>query len=967
MHDLTPSQQAVLDAIGKTTTVSAGAGAGKTLVMVERIAELLRRSREGTLPEEMRVDASGILVITFTDAASSEIKFRLVERLDQLGMFEERRQVETAYISTIHGFCNRILKENPFEAGLDPQFRVLGAGENTILLERSFQQIVDDGFTHARPEVIGLFQGFSTARRFQDQGIDPIGMIRQEAVRVYDVLRSLGWRMDGLGDWIQLGEDGMCAAAGKIIRDHMLLMLSRVSALIHGMQNLSLRVSCPMEAARCRLLDLLPGLDATVRAASVPLPSGSPQVLPEEMDGLMAFIRLFTEVRTLAGQARIPREADPAAGQALKDQFRSLGELIDTDKKARETFEPGFERESARQAYWLLILAHRLWETHSILKYEQGVLDYNDLQSFARDLLESSPPVLERYRRRLRHIMVDEFQDTDGLQKQILDLLRSDRSLCCVGDPKQSIYGFRNADVTIFGTLIQSTRNASPDTHCHLPLNESFRCHPQIIAVVNHIFSAIGVGRGIEYDPLVSGGDFGPRDCPSVELLLAVKNPNEDGPLPEPSPTSSRGEAELIAKRIRQIVEKEEIRITNGPRSGEPVRFEDFLILLRSFTQLHEYEAALHRHGVDHYVVGGRGYYALREIRDIANILQVIRNPLDDVALAATLRSPFCGLTDEGLAALAPSGRRGSHSSLYERVLHAISAEDKAGEAGISPAFPEADLERLRSFWPLIESMRQSEDRTPITSILEKLLAETLYEARILLSSGGRRKMANIRKLVASASLRNTCGVSDFLEWLRQQSRVEEKEGEAPMEEEHADVVRIRTIHKAKGLERNVVIVAGLSRPVISPLHRPAFLFDVERRAGGCQYPSPESFNNQASATYTLLSRAADERECDEALRILYVAMTRARELLILAGTYPVHPRSWAARVLPRLEVAAMSDADEVREIAPGVRYTLRTKAASHRRQSSIARELVMHVQQKMRLGLPLDPSLLNNLSQRGT
>ncbi|MCA1594970.1 MAG: UvrD-helicase domain-containing protein, partial [Chloroflexi bacterium] len=464
----TAQQMEILASIGKNTTVSAGAGTGKTGVMVDRFLKILEQSRLGTDDGAPPVRVGEILTITFTDDAATELKRRLVEKLsdpeilkllvtdtsDPEEMLRDRREVETAYISTIHGFCRRILKENPFEAGLDPEFAVLTGAENAILLESAFEQIVDEGFRDGLPEVTGLFTAFSTARRYGDSSSDPVNMLRRESTLLLERLRSRGRSLAALQEWVDGGPEPIRAASLALIAACVNQISSAVADGIGEMQPLRVGVPCGIEEARIALLGRLEWL--------------GPILDPDqELEGRCQDL---LEIRKLLGKTTTRKGADPEAAEQLKALFRALASLIDENKKLLGSFDAAFETESALQTYRLLALAARLWRRHEELKRKEGKLDFNDLQLLARDLLRDCPGVLARYRRRLRHVMVDEFQDTDDLQYDIVKLLHGERNLFCVGDPKQSIYGFRNADVTIFGKLIEATQQASDSESVHLPL-----------------------------------------------------------------------------------------------------------------------------------------------------------------------------------------------------------------------------------------------------------------------------------------------------------------------------------------------------------------------------------------------------------------------------------------------------------------------------------------------------------------
>jgi ATP-dependent helicase/nuclease subunit A len=967
---LSNEQQAVIDAVGKMTTVSAGAGAGKTRVMIARYLDIIRRSRLGDLDESLQAGVSGILTLTFTEDAAGEIKKRLVEALMLAGLVDERREIETAYISTIHGFCSRLLKENPFEAGLDPQFRVIEPAENNLLLQQAFDEVISDSFANSRSEVIGLFRIFSTSHGFGQNNSDPMSMLRRETLALYDRWRSEGRTRADLQSRIAEGPEGILAANQSLCFGLANATLEHLRKGIDGLAPLSMGAPSIIEATRELALSERDAFDA----------------IPTDLDTVQISERMerIRQVRSQMGRRQAPRLADASRLDALKASLKKLSDDMDGFLKAWGDYRPGFERHSAYLAHGLLVLAGQTWNSHDRLKRDRSGLDFSDLQSYTRDLLASSPSVLARYQRRLRHIMVDEFQDTDGLQKQILDLLRSDRNLFCVGDPKQSIYGFRNADVTIFRDLVKAVSAGPGEVNAHRVMQECYRSRPEIIAFVNYVFAHIGVGDGIEYEPLTSAASFTDAQEPSVELLLAEGS--EDAAAPGAHNERTAQEASLVARRIREIVDEGRIRITaDGPLRGEALQYSDFMILLRSFTPLPFFERALARNDVDYYVVGGRGYYALDEIRDVMNVLKVICNPLDDLSLASALRSPFCGLSYEALYHLARLDGHKYPGSLYAGAMSfldvriqrnsATSADPFASEGAVQAIFPRPattdilsphDEDRLVSFWSVVQDLRSRQDRTRITLILEQLLERTLYEARLLLQPQGRRKMANVRKLVASASQRDTCGVADFLNWLSDQSRIQEKEGEAPTEEEAANVVRVRTIHGSKGLEANVVVVAGMSKPMLLVKDVPHFVCDLNTGAVGVSCLDPATMRTVSSGAHYVLRQRRQQRELDESLRLLYVAMTRAREHLILAGIYPCRSQTWLHHIIPHLGIRSLTRENRVLEPAPGLQMSLRSQAAVHVHHSRSEQTLLERIQTQMRSGDSIDPSDLANLQSLG-
>jgi ATP-dependent helicase/nuclease subunit A len=336
-------------------------------------------------------------------------------------------------------------------------------------------------------------------------------------------------------------------------------------------------------------------------------------------------------------------------------------------------------------------------------------------------------------------------------------------------------------------------------------------------------------------------------------------------------------------------------------------------VLLRSLTDIQKYEEAFARRGVPYFVVGGgRGYYARREIRDLLNVLTVLDTPLDDVALAATLRSPLFGVDTDTLYALGMQASRYSglqDDTLFDPATNAIQSPKSKIQNARGPLYtairpllgtrtlPPEEAEKLESFLETIETLRAQEDRLSVGHLLERLIARTGYDARLLCRPGGRRRLANVRKLLQMANADSVLGVREFIRRLRDLEKLSDREGDAPTEEEAADVARILTIHSAKGLEFPVVILADLSRGLLVP-ERGLFVCEPQAMALGTKLGGEPNVGYRAIVQQR---EAADKREAN---RLLYVAMTRAREHLILCGnTGRNRGLNWADLLFPLLGV----------------------------------------------------------------
>lgn len=491
-----------------------------------------------------------------------------------------------------------------------------------------------------------------------------------------------------------------------------------------------------------------------------------------------------------------------------------------------------------------------------------AALDFEDLQLRARDLLVNHPGVRRRLRDRFRYVLVDEFQDTDALQDQIVTLLAGEPPedrLFVVGDPKQSIYRFRHAEVGLFTEWQDRMRAGSGEV---VTLAHNFRGQPGLVEFVNAVFSRLmgaasrpGSGApAIAYEPLVAGRET-EAVYPAVELLLAERAPGEG------AGSATRREARLLAARLRQMVEGREELVAEPageglPEARRPVRYGDIAVLFRTRTKLKVFETALAEAGIPYYVVGGVGYYQKPEVRDLIALLQAVDDAPDHFALAAALRSPLFGLPDDALFLLVQrhgdldAGLNAAAQGLLEG-MEALSGEE---------------LAKLEQAGALLARARSLRSRLAVPELIDLLVEGTDYEATLRTLFNGDQRVANVRKLrqVAGelAAGDHFC-LTDFLAYLDRLARRSEEE-EAATESEGGDAVQLLTVHAAKGLEFPVVVVADLARQFRK--EQPAWLY---RRMQGL-YQGPSALD--------------DEERRAELVRLFYVALTRARDHLLLTG-----------------------------------------------------------------------------------
>ncbi|HSV72283.1 MAG TPA: UvrD-helicase domain-containing protein [Chthonomonadales bacterium] len=851
----TQSQQQAIDALDGDLCVSAGAGCGKTGVLVERCVQIVARSARGELPEGRAGGVRQLLVITFTEKATRELKQRLVEELLRVGLAEQRRQLETAYISTIHGFCSRVLRENPFEAGLDPEFRPIDEVEARRLLRRAFESAVAEAFPDVDREIVELVVATQEQRVFLTDARDPIAALAASAERELARWRGAGLSRKVVGQaWSGTGSAGR-AHSRSVVTGLLATLCGDLSLACSELGRVA-GLTGAAEAARRRVVELARGLPAFADAVHADA--------EQWCDAVAIGIEIeHTAKRARVGGVRGAIVGPEAAGAItrVRDAANRLTGFGAVDPVADE------QGEAECRRFARLVLA--MWCAYDALKRRESVVDHDDLQREAVRLLETAPDVLRRYRHAFRYVLVDEFQDTSPVQLRLVRLLGGQDDpppdgvapgVFIVGDVQQSIYGFRDAEPALFRAAVMRHRAGNGR---HVGLQVNFRSRPEILRFVNGLFSGIWRETDPPFAALEPGGRFDDADVPSVEAIVGKQGL---------AAAVAAREASALAHRIGAIVRGGRTRISQRghPRHGETVRYRDVAVLLRALTDIEHYERAFARTGIPYFVVGGgRGYYARHEVRDVVSLLRVLCDPYDDLALTALLRSPMFGLNCDTLSALAGHSADADHPAVP--LLEAM------GRAELPADIDAADEGRVRSAHATIVGLLDVGASAPVGRLLEEAVRRTEYSERLLLRPNGRRRAANVRKLVQMASDSDAYGPADFVSRLADLERVSDREGDAPTEEEAADVVRLLTIHKAKGLEFPVVAIAGMHRSPVRP-ERALFVSDARDLAVGCR------LRDYTTAAYRALDARRRTAEDEESMRLLYVAMTRARERLILSG-----------------------------------------------------------------------------------
>jgi ATP-dependent exoDNAse (exonuclease V) beta subunit len=868
-----PEQAQAIEDRERDLFLAAGAGTGKTTVLVERFCAAVC-AEEG---DDADVGVEHVLAFTFTDRAAGEltrrIRAELGHRASGTSDAERARRLrsmardsESAWISTIHSFCRRVLASHPIAAGLDPAF--------TVLDESAAARIAAEAFDAALAR-FGAGAGAGPGP-FEMAAAYRLPELRTVVRAAHDELRSRGFDRPALPPM----------AAPDVAGSAAELRTAAAAAL------------AATEAA-----------NGTERA--------------RECRSLIAAALAATE-------GRVPDDEQEVAGWRFKSSARALAvPEVDRYHDARSALERRLvEARFADHYDHLRDLLSLFAEEYATRKEERSALDFEDLQLRVRRLLEESATVRRRYQRQFRHVMVDEFQDTNALQLAIVRLLHEEDGVPCnrlftVGDELQSIYRFRHADVEVFRAE-RLAADAVPDTTAGVRrLAGNFRSRPEVLALVNRVGRAL---FGPRYEELAVGRlpDEPAASGPAIEVLATEQKGWDEGETPaiEISPDERAqawrvAEARFLADRLRAL-------------HAAGVARGDMVVLLRSYSYVEAYEDALEDAGLAPYVVGGRGYWSKQQVADVRNLLGCVANPLDERALLGALASPACGVRPDTLWLLRRAAGGATVWSALSWVFGAAppakadedEREDRAQGAGARESdadgvsdpraewrrraeeaaghIPPDDAAALREFVALLDELRAVAPALSLEALIDRAITATGYDLALLMRRPrGRRRMANVRKLMRLARDFEADEGRDlraFLDFAESESVLGGREAAAAVDAEGHDGVRLMTVHAAKGLEFPVVAVADLGRRLAAGMP-PALRLEPAEDVG-----SGEGADGGAMRVGMRLARLgrkrvgifewkeleerALERDREEERRILHVAMTRAERHLVLSGAF---------------------------------------------------------------------------------
>lgn len=918
----TEKQQQVIDTHGCNLLVSAAAGSGKTAVLVERIVKMVS-------DEKHPVDIDRLLIVTFTNAAAAEMRERISRALnDRLAADPEnehlQRQVtllHNAQITTIDSFCLFVLRNQFHTIGLDPGFRIGEEGELKLIRQDVLAQVLENCYDREEASFLRCMEYFSVGSR--DEAVEEV------ILKLYDFAMSYPfpeqWLAERKKDYEVPGDklEELPWMADCFRRTRLLLQgcVSKLEEAIHICEEPD--GPYPYGALLEREKEMVETL-----LAKCGFHKTSDLHDTMEKNGVRGTVS-YDDITAAFGELhfdRLPSKKDDSINPVKRELAKNIrnevkGQLIDLQKQYfRQTGEQILGRmavcKEAVVALVDVVLAFK--EAFDGKKREKNLLDFDDIEHFALSILVRkdeegrcvpTETALE-YRSYFHEILIDEYQDSNLVQEYLLSCISGEDegryNRFMVGDVKQSIYKFRLARPELFLEKYEAYGRAEQSVK--IDLHQNFRSCPEVLNSTNSVFEQI-MGKevgGILYDDLAAlhpGAVYPVQENRETELLIF-----QTGEKPDDVSVKEQ-EAYGVAGKIKELMRH--FRVTDR-ESGELRRlaFRDIVILLRTTSGWDEvFKKVLEEEGIPVHVTSRTGYFAASEVQELLHFLRVLDNPLQDIPLYGVMHSYLGGFTEEEIALIRAAFPKKKYLydalKLYEQDADRISgsAEKEGEEAGedIHESWQgELLQQKIRSFFGKLNHYRDLAAYLSVHELLQVILRETEYLDYVTVKPEGNKRRANVEMLlVKAADYEKTSyfGLYHFLRYMEQLEKYEVDYGEAGIQDENADVVRIMSIHKSKGLEFPVCFVSGLSKSFQTKDTTAHLVVDVD--AGiGVDYVNPQMRVRGRDLRRNVIADKLRVDNLAEEMRILYVAMTRAKEKLILTGTMKAPEKTAAALLL---------------------------------------------------------------------
>ena len=897
----TTEQQQVIDLRNRNILVSAAAGSGKTAVLVERIVKIITDKNHP-------VDIDHLLIVTFTNAAAAEMRERIGNAIEkaldeQPGNEHLLRQltlIHNAQITTIDSFCLYVVRNHFHEIDLEPNFRIGDEGELKLLREDVLGRVLEQNYEEPSEAFSDFVEGYASGRTD--------AALNEMILQLYEFSRSYPWPEK----WL----DSFVGAYRIETREE----LDRAEWLAPLTENIRFVLKDCEQLLRQALAvtqqDDGPDMyEKAVRSDLEKYESLSKLTSFCELSGALSDIK-YDRLASSRGF-----EGDPDKLELVKSLREQAKDVV--KKLCRQYFfcSPemmiGQLERTEPMLEEVVRLTKQFADEFAAAKRRKNLVDFHDVEHFALQILvdeetEKAKKTAEEFRDTFEEIMIDEYQDSNEVQETLLRSIsreeRGENNIFMVGDVKQSIYRFRLARPELFMKKYDSY-SLEESTTQRIDLHKNFRSREEVLTCTNDIFYKIMVRSlgNVEYDAeaaLYPGASYPVSADFTPEILLADSNDEllEDTELSDKKTL----EAKIVAEEIRHLMKTQPV---TDKATGElrAARYSDIVILLRSLSGWADsLVEVLNGNGIPAHTVSSTGYFSTVEVQTVLSMLRLLDNPRQDIPMAAVLRSPMAGLTDEELAVLRlEDGSVPFHEAVLE-LAEGLYEEDGQKEISDSEADSEADQKqgrnadgkkeddiettahrKLLKFYKKYRQLRQLVPDTPIHELIEIILRETGYGHYVAAMPAGSRRTANLNMLLEKAAAYEKTsykGLFHFVRYIDELQKYDVDFGEADMVGENEDVVRIMSIHKSKGLEFPIVIVSGMGKNFNKQDTRSKMVLHPELGIG-LDYMDGKKRIKSPTIAKKAIAKQIELENLGEELRVLYVALTRAKEKLILTGT----------------------------------------------------------------------------------
>lgn len=897
----TTEQQQVIDLRNRNILVSAAAGSGKTAVLVERIVKIITDKNHP-------VDIDHLLIVTFTNAAAAEMRERIGNAIEkaldeQPGNEHLLRQltlIHNAQITTIDSFCLYVVRNHFHEIDLEPNFRIGDEGELKLLREDVLGRVLEQNYEEPSEAFSDFVEGYASGRT--DVALNEM------ILQLYEFSRSYPWPEKWLDSFvgayrIETREELDRAEWLAPLTENICFVLKDCEQLLKQALAITQQDDGPdmYEKAVQSDLEKYEGLSRLTSFCEL-----SGELSDIKYDRLASSRGFEGDPDKLELVKSLREQAKDVVKKLCKQYFFCSPEMM---IEQLERTEPMLEE--------VVRLTKQFADEFAAAKRRKNLVDFHDVEHFALQILvdeetEKAKKTAEEFRDTFEEIMIDEYQDSNEVQETLLRSIsreeRGENNIFMVGDVKQSIYRFRLARPELFMKKYDSY-SLEESTTQRIDLHKNFRSREEVLTCTNDIFYKImarSLGN-VEYDAeaaLYPGASYPVSADFIPEILLADSN---DELLEDTELTDKKTlEAKIVAEEIKHLMKTQPVT-DKAAGTLRAARYSDIVILLRSLSGWADsLVEVLNENGIPAHTVSSTGYFSTVEVQTVLSMLRLLDNPRQDIPMAAVLRSPMAGLTDEELAVLRlEDGSVPFHEAVLE-LAEGLYEEDGQKEISDSEADSEADQKqgrnadektenhieitahrKLLKFYKKYKQLRQLVPDTPIHELIEIILRETGYGHYVAAMPAGNRRTANLNMLLEKAAAYEKTsykGLFHFVRYIDELQKYDVDFGEADMVGENEDVVRIMSIHKSKGLEFPIVIVSGMGKNFNKQDTRSKMVLHPELGIG-LDYMDGKKRIKSSTIAKKAIAKQIELENLGEELRVLYVALTRAKEKLILTGT----------------------------------------------------------------------------------